>query len=207
MESLHWHEGIAALLDMKNVDTDQIIPKQFLKEISRIGFGKYLFFDWRYLPDGSENPDFVLNRDEFKEASILVAGDNFGCGSSREHAPWAIRDYGFRAVISTRFADIFYSNCFKNGILPIRVNASQLHALMSEIRHTYGVRFQIDLEKQKLSTPDGTEIHFEVDAFRKNCMLKGMDDIAWTLQYQDYIQKFEAQQKETLPWLWQPRIS
>ncbi len=205
MESLNQHQGIAALLDMKNVDTDQIIPKQFLKGISRIGFGKHLFYDWRYLADGSENPEFCLNQPAFKGASILVAGDNFGCGSSREHAPWSIRDYGFRVLISTGFADIFYNNCFKNGILPIKVNAMELETLMNEIRDNEGVQFNVNLESQQVLTPAGLSFQFEVDAFRKDCMLKGMDDIAWTLQYEDKIHHFERQQKEQLPWLWQTR--
>lgn len=207
MESLRKHEGIAVPLDQKNVDTDQIVPKQFMKEISRIGFGKHLFFDWRYLEDGSENPNFVLNREEFRRASILVAGDNFGCGSSREHAPWAIRDFGFRVVVSTSFADIFYNNCFKNGILPIRVNATQQKALMEEIGRHPGVRFQVDLVDQKLSTPHGIEIRFQIDEFRKNCLLEGLDDIAWTLQFEEKIVAFEKKQKRELPWLWQPRAT
>lgn len=202
MEALNKHEGIAALLDVQNVDTDQIIPKQFLKEISRIGFGKNLFYDWRYLSDGSENPDFELNKPAFKGASILVAGDNFGCGSSREHAPWALLDFGFRVIVSTSFADIFYSNCFKNSILPIRVSQEELADLMAEIRSNEGVRFSVDLEAQTLTTPAGKVVRFALDPFKKECLLKGLDDIGWTLEYADKIDAFEARQKSELPWLW-----
>ena len=202
MEPYVTHESIAALMDRSNVDTDQIIPKQFLKEVQRTGFGKHLFFDWRYLPDGSPNPDFELNKFAFKGARILVAGDNFGCGSSREHAPWAIDDYGINTIISTSYADIFYNNCFKNGILPIVVTRPQLDQLMDEIRHNEGVKFTVDLEKQTISTPGGIRISFQIDGFRKETMLKGLDDIALTLQHVDKITAFEQRQKQQLPWLW-----
>ncbi|MBU2643990.1 3-isopropylmalate dehydratase small subunit [bacterium] len=202
MESLTVHEGIAALLDRSNVDTDQIIPKQFLKKVSRSGYGAYLFYDWRFLDDGSDNPDFELNNPAFKGASILVAGDNFGCGSSREHAPWSILDYGFRVVVSTSYADIFYNNCFKNGILPIVVKPAELARLMSEIRENEGVRFRVDLAAQQLKTPGGTTIQFPVDEFRKECMLSGMDDIAWSLQHEAAISEFEKKQRLSQPWLW-----
>ncbi len=202
MEPLTVHEGIAALLDRTNVDTDQIIPKQFLKKVSRTGYGIHLFHDWRFLENGSDNPDFELNNPAFKGASILVAGDNFGCGSSREHAPWSILDYGFRVVVSTSFADIFYSNCFKNGILPVVVSAPDLAKLMSEIRENEGVPFKVDLAEQQLTTPAGTVITFVVDDFRRECLLSGLDDIAWTLQHESAIGDFEQKQQDTDPWLW-----
>lgn len=202
MEPYVKHESIAALMDRSNVDTDQIVPKQFLKEVQRTGFGKHLFFDWRYLPDGSPNPEFELNKPAFKGARILVAGDNFGCGSSREHAPWAIADYGINTVISTSYADIFYNNCFKNGILPIVVTRVELDQLMDEIRHNEGVKFTVDLEKQTVTTPGGIRIAFQIDGFRKETALKGLDDIALTLQHVDKITAFEQRQKQQVPWLW-----
>ncbi|VAX08983.1 3-isopropylmalate dehydratase small subunit [hydrothermal vent metagenome] len=202
MQPFTRHTGIAALMNRRNVDTDQIIPKQFLKKVERTGFGVHLFQDWRYHADGSENSRFELNNPAFKGASILVAGDNFGCGSSREHAPWAIRDYGFTVVISTSFADIFFSNCFKNGILPIRVSETELHNLMEEIAANEGVEFSVDLESQTVTTPGGRSIRFEVDAFRKESLLQGLDDIAWTLKHQDEILAFERRQKQEQPWLW-----
>ena len=197
------HTSVAALLDRSNVDTDQIIPKQFLKKIERHGFGIHLFHDWRFLDDNvTPDPSFELNNPAFKEAKILVAGENFGCGSSREHAPWAIADYGFNTVISSSFADIFFSNCFKNSILPIKVSKDELSALMQEIASNEGVKFNIDLNKQKLTTPNGLTIQFDVDSFRKQSLLEGLDDIAWTLKHVDKIEEFEAKQKQTLPWLW-----
>ncbi|MDH5560013.1 MAG: 3-isopropylmalate dehydratase small subunit [Deltaproteobacteria bacterium] len=202
MKPLDKLEGVAALIDKSNIDTDQIIPKQFLKKVERTGFGVHLFHDWRYLADGSDNPDFDLNKPSFKDASILVAGDNFGCGSSREHAPWALEDYGFRVIISTSFADIFHSNCFKNGILPIMVNENQLKLLMDEIRQNEGVSFLVDLENQQVATPSGTYIQFDIDPFRKEGLLKGLDNIAWSLSHEDDISRFETEQKKTAPWLW-----
>jgi 3-isopropylmalate/(R)-2-methylmalate dehydratase small subunit len=202
MEPYVKHESIAALLDRNNVDTDQIIPKQFLKEVRRTGFGKDLFFDWRYLKDGSENPNFELNSPAFKGARILVTGDNFGCGSSREHAPWAIEDYGINTIISTSYADIFYNNCFKNGILPIVVSKQELEKLMKEIADNLGTKFTVDLKNQAVSTPGGTIINFEIDAFRKDALLKGLDDIALTLQHVDKIDSFEKNQKQQLHWLY-----
>jgi 3-isopropylmalate/(R)-2-methylmalate dehydratase small subunit len=202
MEPLTVHEGIAALLDRTNVDTDQIIPKQFLKRVSRSGYGDYLFYDWRFLENGSDNPDFELNKQAFKGASILVAGDNFGCGSSREHAPWSLLDYGFRVVVSTSFADIFYHNCFKNGVLPALVQAADLSELMSEINENEGVQFKIDLAAQQLTTPKGSVVGFEVDEFRKECLLGGLDDISWTMQFNSEISEFEAKQRSAEPWLW-----
>ena len=202
MEPYVKHESIAALMDRNNVDTDQIVPKQFLKEVSRNGFGKHLFFDWRYLPDGSPNPDFELNKPAFKGAKILVADDNFGCGSSREHAPWAIADYGINTIISTSYADIFYNNCFKNGILPIVVTRAHLDKLMDEISRNEGVKYTIDLEQQSVTTPSGVRVGFQIDDFRKETLLKGLDDIGLTLQHVDKISAFEQRQKQQTPWLW-----
>ncbi len=202
MEPFVKHTGKTALLNRKNVDTDQIIPKQFLTKIEKTGFGKHLFQDWRYLPDGSENPQFELNEDRFINATILVTGDNFGCGSSREHAPWALLDYGFRAIISTSFADIFYNNCFKNGILLIKVTPDELSKLMAELENGDGIEFEIDLEKQIVSTPGGTSISFNIDEFKKENLLKGMDQISWSLQHLPKIESFEQDQKTSRPWLW-----
>ena len=203
MEPYKKHTSIGALMDRSNVDTDQIIPKQFLKKVERTGFGIHLFHDWRYLDDGiTPNPQFELNKPAFKGAKILVAGDNFGCGSSREHAPWAIEDFGFNTVISTSFADIFYSNCFKNGIIPIKVTTPELDALMAEISANEGVEFTVDLEAEKLTTPGGIVIKIEVDPFRKQSLLEGLDDIAWSLKHEDKITAFEEKHKQQLPWLW-----
>lgn len=196
------HESIAALMDRSNVDTDQIIPKQFLKKVERSGYGVHLFHDWRYTADGSDNPEFELNKAAFKGAGILVVGDNFGCGSSREHAPWAIADYGFNTIISTSYADIFYNNCFKNAILPIVVAKQELHSLMQEIADNQGVRFVIDLENQQVITGTGAVINFEIDPFRKANLLKGLDDIGLTLRHEDKISAYETQQKQSMPWLW-----
>ncbi|MCL4132944.1 UNVERIFIED_CONTAM: hypothetical protein GTU68_038574 [Idotea baltica] len=189
-------------MNRANVDTDQIIAKQFLKKVERTGFGQHLFHDWRFLEDGSDNPEFELNNPNFKGAKILVAGDNFGCGSSREHAPWAIDDYGFNTIISTSFADIFYNNCFKNGILPIVVDANTLKAVMAEISDNEGVAFDVDLENQAVTTPGGINITFEIDGFRKNNLLLGLDDIGLTLKQTDRIDDYEVKHKQALPWLW-----
>lgn len=202
MKAYENHTSVAALMDRSNVDTDQIIPKQFLKKVERSGFGVHLFHDWRYNADGSDNAGFELNQPAVKEARILVAGDNFGCGSSREHAPWAIEDYGFNTLISTSFADIFYNNCFKNGILPIVVSRQELDQLMDEIRNNEGVRFTIDLSEQTITTAAGTVVRFDIDEFRKQNLLLGLDDIGLTLQFEDRIDAFEAGQKQRLPWLW-----
>jgi len=196
------HESIAALMNRNNVDTDQIVPKQFLKKVERTGFGAHLFHDWRFNRDGSDNPDFELNNPHFKDARILVTGDNFGCGSSREHAPWAIADYGFNTIISTSFADIFYNNCFKNSILPLVVDSDKLNALMDEIANDEGVNFSVDLENQRVTTPGGNDFEFEIDAFRKHNMISGLDDIGITLKHVDKISAFEKRQKQALPWLW-----
>lgn len=202
MQAYKKHDSIAALMNRSNVDTDQIIPKQFLKKVERSGFGVHLFHDWRFNEDGSDNPDFELNNPAFKGANILVTGDNFGCGSSREHAPWAIADYGFNTILSTSYADIFYNNCFKNGILPIIANPQQLDALIQEISADEGVRFEVNLEKQKISTPAGNGFTFKVDAFRKKNLLEGLDDIGLTLKHTDKIDQYEIQHKYDFPWLW-----
>jgi len=202
MKAYKNHTSVAALMNRSNVDTDQIIPKQFLKKVERTGFGIHLFHDWRFLDDGSENPEFELNKPAFKGAKILVAGDNFGCGSSREHAPWAIEDFGFNTIISTSYADIFYSNCFKNGILPIRVSKEELAALMAEIDANEGIEFTVDLPAQTVTTPGGIVINVEVDEFRKQSLIEGADDISWTLKHETKITEFEAKNKQQFPWLW-----
>ncbi|PZQ85656.1 MAG: 3-isopropylmalate dehydratase small subunit [Ancylobacter novellus] len=192
--------GIAAPLHLVNVDTDMIIPKQYLKTIKRTGLGTGLFSELRYKDDGSDNPDFVLNKPSYKGASILVAGDNFGCGSSREHAPWALLDFGIRCVISTSFADIFYNNCFKNGILPIVVTPEQLAALFDDAERGANARITVDLESQTISGPDGGTISFEIDPFRKHCLLNGLDDIGLTQVKADKIKSFEATLADERPW-------
>jgi len=202
MKAYKNHTSVAALMNRSNVDTDQIIPKQFLKKVERTGFGIHLFHDWRFLDDGTENPEFELNKPAFKDAKILVAGDNFGCGSSREHAPWAIEDYGFNTIISTSYADIFFSNCFKNGILPIRVTKEELAALMAEIDANEGVEFTVDLDAETVTTPGGIVIAIEVDPFRKQSLIEGADDISWTLKHVDKITAFEEANKKQFPWLW-----
>ncbi|RPJ60026.1 MAG: 3-isopropylmalate dehydratase small subunit [Acidobacteria bacterium] len=191
MEPFKTLSGIAAPLDRRNVDTDQIIPKQFLKRIERTGYGEFLFFDWRYLPDGSPSPDFGLNAAELKGASILVAGANFGCGSSREHAPWALHGYGFRCIIAPSFADIFYNNCFKNGILPIALPEGVVHELIQKARAQAPYRLTVDLEKQLISDEQGLNTKFEVDPFRRHCLLYGLDDIGLTLQHEAQICAYE----------------
>ena len=202
MEPYLKHDSVAALMDRSNVDTDQIIPKQFLKKVERSGFGIHLFHDWRYNDDGTDNAEFELNKPAFKGARILVAGDNFGCGSSREHAPWAIADYGFNTIISTSYADIFYNNCFKNGILAIRVSQEELEKVMAEISADEGVRFTVDLENQQVITPAGNGFTFEIDPFRKGNLLSGLDDIGLTLKHIDKITAYEVTHKQTFPWLW-----
>jgi 3-isopropylmalate/(R)-2-methylmalate dehydratase small subunit len=194
-------EGVAAPLKIINVDTDMIIPKQYLKTIKRTGLGKGLFSEQRYNDDGSENPDFVLNKPSYRHARILVAGDNFGCGSSREHAPWALGDFGIRCVISTSFGDIFYNNCFKNGILPIRVTHEELDKLFDDAERGANATLTIDLEKQEIRGPDGGAIKFEIDPFRKHCMINGLDDIGLTMQKSKSIDVFEAKEKTERPWL------
>ncbi len=185
--------GIAAPLDRVNADTDQIIPKQFLKRIERTGFGQFLFFDWRYLNNGEKpNPEFELNQPQYQGANILITGKNFGCGSSREHAPWALNDYGFRVLIAPSFADIFYNNCFKNGILPVTLSEESVNLLMKRAQSTPGYQLTVDLESQKISDQLGFEESFEVDSFRRHCLLNGLDDIGMTLQNEPDITSYEA---------------
>jgi len=195
-------EGIAAPLPMINVDTDKIIPKQFLKTIKRTGLGKALFDEMRYKNDGSENPDFILNKPAYRQAKVLVAGENFGCGSSREHAPWALLDFGIRCVIASSFADIFYNNCFKNGILPIKLPQEIVDELMDDARKGANARLTIDLDKQTITRPDGGVVNFEIDGFRKHCLLNGLDDVGLTLQKAPAIGSFEEKNKLSQPWLW-----
>src|SRR5215471_15671071 len=201
MDKFTTFTGVAAPVPMINVDTDKIIPKQYLKTIERTGLGKGLFAEMRFNEDGSENPDFVLNKPAYRKAQILVAGDNFGCGSSREHAPWALLDFGIRCVISTSFADIFYNNCFKNGILPIKVSPGDLAKLMDDARRGSNVTLSVDLEAQEIRGPDGGVISFEIDPFRKHCLLHGLDDIGLTLQKVASIEAFEAKAAVERPWL------
>ena len=201
MEKFTVVEGVAAPLRTINVDTDAIIPKQYLKTIKRTGLGKGLFSEKRYLDDGSENPDFVLNKPAYRNAKVIVAGDNFGCGSSREHAPWALLDYGIRCVISTSFADIFYNNCFKNGVLPIKVSAQDLDKLFDDADRGANATLTIDLVRQEIRGPDGGMVKFDIDPFRKHCLLNGLDDIGLTMIKQDQIAGFEAKAKAARPWV------
>ena len=202
MEKFTALEAIVAPLDRSNVDTDAIIPKQFLKSIRRSGFGPNLFDEWRYLDQGEPgmdnsqrplNPDFVLNQSRYQGAQILLARENFGCGSSREHAPWALLDYGFRVILAPSFADIFFNNCFKNGILPIVLDAASIDRLFAEVAAHEGYRLRVDLEQQQITTPSGASLTFEVDPFRRHCLLEGLDDIALTLQHEDKITAFERE--------------
>jgi 3-isopropylmalate/(R)-2-methylmalate dehydratase small subunit len=193
--------GVAAPLPMINVDTDMIIPKQYLKTIKRTGLGKALFSEMRYDQDGKENPDFVLNKPAYRKATILVSGDNFGCGSSREHAPWALLDFGFRCVIAPNFADIFYNNTFKNGILPIKLPQEDVDKLMDDAKRGANATITIDLEAQTIQGPDGGTIKFDIDPHRKHCLLNGLDDIGLTMQKGKAIDAFEAKAKTTQPWL------
>jgi 3-isopropylmalate/(R)-2-methylmalate dehydratase small subunit len=210
MQAFRVHKGLVAPLDRENVDTDAIIPKQFLKSIQRSGFGPNLFDEWRYLDRGEPgqdpatrrpNPEFVLNQPRYKGASILIARKNFGCGSSREHAPWALDQYGFRAIIAPSYADIFFSNCFKNGLLPIVLPEHQVAALFDEVAAFVGYELTIDLERQVVVKADGTELPFEVQPFRKFCLLGGFDDIGLTLRHADKIRSFEAERLMKKPWL------
>jgi 3-isopropylmalate/(R)-2-methylmalate dehydratase small subunit len=201
MEKFTTLTGVAAPMNKINVDTDMIIPKQFLKTIKRAGLGKHLFDEMRYDREGNEIEDFVLNQPAYRGAQILVAGDNFGCGSSREHAPWALLDFGIRCVISTSFADIFYNNCFKNGILPIKVSKEDLAKLMDDAERGANATLTIDLENQKITGPDGGEVAFEMDAFKKHCLLNGLDDVGLTMENKDKIEDFENQRKVSQPWL------
>jgi 3-isopropylmalate/(R)-2-methylmalate dehydratase small subunit len=210
MQAFTQLNGLVVPLDRANVDTDAIIPKQFLKSIKRSGFGPNAFDEWRYLDHGEPgmdnskrkiNPEFVLNQARYQGGSVLLARENFGCGSSREHAPWALEDYGFRAIIAPSFADIFFNNCFKNGMLPIVLSADDVDALFKETESAEGYKLNIDLSTQTITTPSGKIYTFEVDTFRKHCLLNGLDDIGLTMQHQDAIKAFEKKHKAVQPWL------
>ena len=201
MEKFQKVTGIAAPMPLVNIDTDMIIPKVFLKTIKRSGLGVNLFDEMRYDRKGNELPDFVLNKPQYREASILVAGDNFGCGSSREHAPWALADFGIKVIVSTSFADIFFNNCFKNGMLPIVLPQEQVDLLMKDAEKGANARMTVDLENQQITTSDGVTIPFEVDAFKKHCLLNGLDDIGLTLEKVSAIDAFEAQSAQSRPWV------
>mgnify|MGYP000396752358 CR=1 FL=1 len=210
MQAFTQLNGLVVPLDRANVDTDAIIPKQFLKSIKRSGFGPNAFDEWRYLDHGEPgmdnskrkiNPDFVLNQARYQGASVLLARENFGCGSSREHAPWALEDYGFRVIIAPSFADIFFNNCFKNGMLPIVLSADDVDALFKETEASEGYKLNIDLSEQSITSPSGKSYKFDVDAFRKHCLLNGLDDIGLTMQHQDAIKAFETKHQAAQPWL------
>jgi 3-isopropylmalate/(R)-2-methylmalate dehydratase small subunit len=203
MEPFTTITGLVAPLDRTNVNTDEITPARFLKTIRRTGFEKVLFANWRYLdPNGqTPNPDFVLNQPRYQGATILLTEDNFGCGSSREHAPWAIRDYGFRCLIAPSFADIFYNNCFNNGILPITLEHPVIRELFAEAEANEGYTLQVDLAAQTVTTPAGRVLRFEIDQFRKNALLQGLDNIGWTLSHSDEIAAYESRRKQEAPWL------
>lgn len=194
--------AVAAPMKITNVDTDMIIPKQFLKTIKRTGLGKNLFDEMRYDTDGKEIDSFVLNKPAWRNAAILIAGDNFGCGSSREHAPWALLDFGIRCIIAPSFADIFYNNCFKNGILPIRMDEATVNSLMEEAENGANATFTIDLEAQEITRPGGDKVAFEIDPFRKKCLMEGLDDVGQTLQKAPAIEAFEEKNRLSCPWLW-----
>lgn len=211
MQAFTQLNGLVAPLDRANVDTDAIIPKQFLKSIKRSGFGVNAFDEWRYRDHGEPgmdnskrqiNPDFVLNQARYQGASILLTRENFGCGSSREHAPWALEDFGFKVIIASSYADIFYNNCFKNGMLPIVLSADIVDSLFKQVAATPNYKLQVDLAAQTVSTPSGETFNFSVDAFRKHCLLNGLDDIGLTLQHQDKIKAFEARHQQAQPWLY-----
>jgi 3-isopropylmalate/(R)-2-methylmalate dehydratase small subunit len=211
MQAFTQLNGLVAPLDRANVDTDAIIPKQFLKSIKRSGFGVNAFDEWRYLDHGEPgmdnskrqiNPDFVLNQARYQGASILLTRENFGCGSSREHAPWALEDFGFKVIIASSYADIFYNNCFKNGMLPIVLTADTVDTLFKQVAATPNYKLQVDLAAQTVSTPSGETFSFSVDAFRKHCLLNGLDDIGLTMQHQDKIKAFEARHRQAQPWLY-----
>ena len=201
MDKFEKLSGIAAPMPLINIDTDMIIPKVFLKTIKRSGLGVNLFDEMRYQDDGSENPDFVLNKPQYRETEILVAGNNFGCGSSREHAPWAIKDFGIRCVISTSYADIFFNNCFKNGILPIVLPKAQVDVLMKDAEKGSNARIEVDLEAQTVTTSDGETFSFEVDAFKKHCLLNGLDDIGLTMEKAASIDAYESKLQVSHPWV------
>ena len=203
MEPFTTLTGLVMPFDRTNINTDEIIPARFTKTIKRTGFGPALFGNWRYLDNAAQNPnpDFVLNQPRYQGASILLAGDNFGCGSSREHAPWAIREYGFRCLIAPSFADIFYNNCFNNSILPITCDKATIRELVVEVEASEGYMLQFDLAAQTVVTPSGRVLHFEIDQFRKNALLQGLDNIGWTLSHSDEIAKYEEKRKQEAPWL------
>ncbi|MEM7596555.1 MAG: 3-isopropylmalate dehydratase small subunit [Pseudomonadota bacterium] len=203
MDKLTKISGVAAPMPLINIDTDMIIPKQFLKTIKRSGLGVHAFSEMRYDADGNEIADFVLNRPAYRGAKILIAGDNFGCGSSREHAPWAIKDFGIRVVVSTSFADIFFNNCFKNGILPITLPQEQVDILMQDAERGANAIMTVDLEANVITTSDGQEIPFEVETFKRNCLLKGLDDIGLTLEKLDHIEAYEARKADEMPWIFE----
>ena len=195
-------KSIPAYLPIVNIDTDMIIPKLHLRTIKRTGLGKVVFDELRFNVDGTEKPDFILNKEPYRRSKIIVAGDNFGCGSSREHAPWALLDFGIRSVISTSFADIFYNNCFKNGILPVIVNEDELKALMADASDSENPELTVDLEAETITRPNGATIKFKIDPFRRKCLLEGLDDIGLTLTKEEKISNFEIQQRESQPWLY-----
>ncbi|MBT8153804.1 3-isopropylmalate dehydratase small subunit [Epibacterium ulvae] len=201
MDKFETFTGIAAPMPLVNIDTDMIIPKVFLKSIARTGFGKNLFDEMRFNRDGTEIEDFVLNKPQYRSSQILIAGDNFGCGSSREHAPWALEDFGIKVIVSTSFADIFFSNCFKNGMLPIVLPQEQVDILMKDAERGENARMTVDLEAQEITTSDGDVISFDVDAFKKHCLLNGLDDIGLTLEKADSIKTFEEQASQARPWV------
>ncbi len=201
MDKFNQLTGVAAPIDIRNIDTDMLIPKQFLKTIKRTGLGTALFSEMRYNEDGSENPDFVLNKPAYRMAKIIIAGDNFGCGSSREHAPWALLDFGVRCVVATSFADIFYNNCFKNGILPVVLPQDDVDKLMDDAERGANATITVDLEAQEITGPDGGTIHFDIDPYRKHCLLNGLDDIALSLEKLPAIDAFERKAAEDRPWL------
>ena len=201
MEKFNTFKGIAAPFNILNVDTDKIIPKQFLTTIKRTGLGKHVFDEMRYKKDGSENPNFVLNQKPYDKSNILIAGDNFGCGSSREHAPWALKDFGIKCIISTSFADIFYNNSFKNGLLPIMVTKDERDALLEDAKDKENPEIEIDLENQEIRRPNGGKIKFKIDPFRKTCLLEGLDDIGLTELHENKIKSFEESRSTKHPWL------
>ena len=201
MEKFNTFKGIAAPFNILNVDTDKIIPKQFLTTIKRTGLGKHVFDEMRYTKDGSENPNFVLNQKPYDKSNILIAGDNFGCGSSREHAPWALKDFGIKCIISTSFADIFYNNSFKNGLLPIMVTKDERDALLEDAKDKENPEIEIDLENQEIRRPNGGKIKFKIDPFRKKCLLEGLDDIGLTELHENKIKSFEESRSTKHPWL------
>jgi 3-isopropylmalate/(R)-2-methylmalate dehydratase small subunit len=207
MEPFTTLTGLVAPLDRLNVNTDEIIPARFTKTTRRTGFEKALFANWRYLDSNAQtpNPDFVLNQPRYQGATILLAEDNFGCGSSREHAPWAIHDYGFRCIIAPSFADIFYNNCFNNSILPVTFDDATIRKLFTEVEATEGYTLHVDLEAQAVTTPDGRVLHFEIDQFRKNALLQGLDNVGWTLSHSDEIAAYEQRRKQEAPWLFSSR--